>query len=379
MTAAHQRLRELDHDIANIADDADARDITKKLERILAEHCFALGDENPRRPRFQRGIQAKTWWQPGGKEWVRSLLRGYDTMLSVPPDVLPVLDASRIAVKLRSLVCPLGDPACGRETMSWSLRAEEIWKARVELNFQKDECDQEAVRLGIEATYAEWRSCIEMHRTRRATLPLGRLRALTHGWVLLRGKRDAKHRCVETHIVSLATGAAYFAQDCAERGRDPASKSERAGRVALDASREAAWMTLLADQVESTLQPDLDLKRIPSSVKRTHIDPESDFLTIKLDDPNYTPMQWQIVGGGTLLASGQLPWPRSSRAGEDYAMHLWRVAEASFEEGCVPEPLPSWLPAGSKLTQTRLDELRALGRNACRPASCAAPPPPHDD
>jgi len=100
-----------------------------------------------------------------------------------------------------------------------------------------------------------------------------------------------------------------------------------------------------------------------------------------------TRLAWSYVAGGKVVKSGTLTYPQDyNDAAREHALQLLLTAEASFEPGCPPAPVPARIepgttrpgvsgldatPEGLRATQAELtaalDVLRR--RPACSPTS----------
>lgn len=360
---AEAALHELGTLIEAEGPDASPDVINQKLQRILSTDCFAYGSENPRRPQFQHSLQAKSWWEHGGRAWLQSLIRS-SPWVSVPPDVVPVIDVKQLD-QTGQLQCALGDETCGLETRGWALRAEETWNtgsAEAEANAAL--CDMASERVQDVSPYASWRACIEARRNRRPTLPLGRIRAPMHGWVAVRGSsddRDPVRPCDELRIFSVETGAAYVLKSCQARGRASASRTAVVGITSVDAVREALWGASLASQVQM-LQPVAETHRLPTNIERVPIPAIQNVAYADGPRRSQRGLEWSWILDGRVVGAGRLAPDDSGHPGDAYAEVLWRVAWASIRPECPPQPLPVDL---SSVDQVALDELAAHGNSVC--------------
>lgn len=332
-----------------IRDQDDAMHLTQRFEAMLAAPCFDLAVENPRLPTFARGIQARTWWTSGGQDWLEDYVEPGEFTV-VPPDVIPVLAVDgQPPHRLGALLCQLGDTACGRETAGWVLRANEWWRNAYG-NPGESECHKEARQQVPDQRYRTWRTCLEAERPRQPLLPLGRFRAPVRGWFLIWGKRRSHGTCRELRLYSLSSGATYLVRECratSKRSRDSESPTFQAGTVPVDALREAAWMTMLASEVVSPVQIAASMRQMPPDVVRTKIPPIDNVVYLTSDtmqDSSMTQLSWSWFDDGQSYASGSLIGPYSHKPGDNYADHLWRVAEAASRVGCAPEMLPAKFP-----------------------------------
>jgi hypothetical protein len=360
---AEELVRQFEETVATQPADATGHRSTNQIATILSNRCFAFATENPRRPVFELGADAKSWWERGGRAWLKSFLRPPSRWVLVPPDVIPPIETQHLG-GASELECALTDNECGLETAGWVLRADEMWTADSDQSLDNAlKCNSASDRLPNTDPYRSWRSCIEARRSRRPTLPIGRIRAPTHGWVVLQAPSNERGRpCVDLDVFSLETGASYVLRSCAARGRAAASRTTVVGFTSLDAVREALWMSILAPQVQ-VLQPEGEAHALPKDIARTAIRPIDNVVYFDSAQSSQVRAHLQsswIVDGKVI--GGDLAPRAAGRPGDAYAELLWRVARASLREGCPPQKLPANL---TTVDQNVLAELSTSAKNVC--------------
>lgn len=361
----------------------DALAVETAWRAVKAHACFALPlHETWREPPADDPEAFEVWWERGGRDWLASGLStsAHDAFTVVPPDAPKRLEPKK-AGGLSRLECAKGAPdTCAKETAGWVLRA----AAALEPNEDSHDrtvhdaieaaCAAEAKKAAKPEAYRAWRLCLEGKRPQGSMLPLGKFRAPTDGWLVLRGRRGHYQFCDELRAYDLATGAAWIAQSCSglvlqqggsvDHGATDAQRgvSVKVGRLPLEALREAAWMTLLVPHVEEGQQPWGWFVRRPVG------------LEVRWPDDGHvggigmgsfwmssaqTRLAWSWQGRDGLRDAGELTWPDSSVAAVNYADQLWRIAEAAFLEGCAPARPPKQLVVGGKPGVSGLDATRA--------------------
>lgn len=387
--------------------DARPDAIERALEALLEERCLAIADELGGRPHFDSVASARDWLERGGGLWLESLTGGD---FVVPPDPRPTLSLETSPQHpLQSLLCPIGDEACGRATAGWRLRAElafslqtrsERAPTREHIAGERARCLAEARAHPDESTrWLRYTSCMEATVSPQGMLPIGELRAPTRGWWVIRGRRGHYSFCDEVRAYDLATGAAYVTQSCGGLVLRPGGSvdgsatdaargiRETVGRLPVEALREAAWMALLATEVRA-VRPHAERFTVPSELRRRvpaplHATFGSMSSTLWVSSAQ-TRLAWAWIVDGTTVAQGNLTWPDSSEPGEWHADELIAIAEAALEPGCAPARLPPNLPLGNvaagvssidadpasrqRVEDALGDRLRALGAGArlCR-------------
>jgi hypothetical protein len=328
-------------------------------------------------------IALKTFWEKGGRRWLEHYLKlgapqaAGQVQHSVIAPTMPqtLTEESSPSHPLRSLLCSSDDLVCGRATRGWGQRAEQAfesfargqrlrWAAHDPKGSaiqSEQSCSQLAKALPEVERYAGWQECIATLQLRVAALPLGGIAAPDAGWLLVRGRRGHYAFCDELRAYDLATGAAYVARSCSRlalghTGRvDPATTDaarrveSHAGRVVVDNLREAAWMILLAADVQQPAVRDGAAIAIPShvTVNRTAKKPPRRAAYALGKSSDQTRLAWSYLRRGRVVHHGTLTWPSSyDAAAQDHAAKLLHVAEQGFEAGCPPARLPTELDFG---------------------------------
>jgi hypothetical protein len=301
---------------------------------------------------------------------------------------------------LRELLCSFSDANCGVETSGWAIRAGHEFEALAastkrpspnELTKDGDlvDCEQMALRVArkdrFKDRFAEFRSCEERRRAVHSALPIGRMRAPTHGWLLVEGRRGHYSFCDETRAYDLATGSAYRVASCSGlvlqtggsvdfRATDAQRKPTlEMGHLPVMALREVAWMLLLLDEVDrhvvesygvsipKTLPLSVDYDDLSWSFSGTHHSTSAD-----------TTLTWQVVTDSGTVKAGTVTWSPMALddAATEHAVTLLRVAEACHVADCpeVPPPAAS-LRHGPALAASRLDADEASLDAAARAVS----------
>ena len=380
----------------------EVAELNQSLRILLTNHCFAFAEhENPRGITAPSVAAFRAWWLAGGHSWLRSYLHLGDPSspegqkIVLPPAMpqLPRLGSAEKQIPPEMLCEPAA--SCGPIVAGWEARAEAALRYHAvdngratpahgigrssdkEPKAPKDPCLAEAARAAKPSErYMGWRRCVDQQDEPEYGLPFGSFRPLARGWLIVRGRRGHYQFCDEVRAYDLATGAAFVAKDCSglalrengsvdaaatAQGRVP---STEIGRLPLDALREAAWMLVLAPQVEArhrhsrTVPLPKGLRPIWRILYSTTGRGGSAW-----GSSAQTVLGWAIVDQGRTVARGRLTWPSSSEPGEHHAAQLLDIAERSLLPGCPPAGLPASLP---------LD----LGQPAVSPATATPAPTP---
>jgi hypothetical protein len=208
-----------------------------------------------------------------------------------------------------------------------------------------EECGPYAQKAPPDHRFERFQTCLRIASIRsRRFAPLGRLRALDRGWLVVADLRADVGRCHEVRAYDLTTGAAIRAASCSE----PPTLESEVGQVPISAIREAAWSLLLLAALED-VQPRGVLAYLPVGV--------SPLLTPDREATNVTfggcwwggthqihGASWRIQDGAGLLGSGDLTWPeRYNARPEAHAISLVAIADAGFVPGCPPASPPRTL------------------------------------
>jgi hypothetical protein len=382
-TAAAE-LERLGKSIDALGATGDVSPVNAALTKMLETPCFALAEGESIEPLvFDSGLSAKTWWSEGGQAWLAHYLElgegrakhhaNHPLYSWVPPSPRKTLTAeSAKGSPLAPILCRADDATCGAETRGWLQRADEAFTAHALARREepwtsepRQTCAAKARQAKRGAQYAAWRTCIDETRERHGALPLGRFRAPTEGWLVLRGRRGHYHFCDEIRAYDLATGAAWITGTCGglllrengsvdqkktDDGRGPRSE---AGRLPQDNLREAALATFLAPHVqEQVLQAGFGLA-LPDDLALEMNQRELHGLGMSWRGTSaQTTVSWSWVVSGRTVTSGELTWPQNyNEAGADHAVKLLQIAEAAYAPlkagECAPAAPPSPLPLGA--------------------------------
>ncbi len=349
--------------------------------------CLEQAAASPVEPSFRSRAALRAWWAEGGLDWLwhyaMGRAPGEPFEVVWPPDERPALslEASPAEHRLRGLLCAEGDASCGLETTGWALRAERAFAAHAGRERERavvlarhaevgpdgaerariGACARQADQTAATTRFPAWSACVAQARDRATALPVGRLRAPSRGWLVIRGRRGHYGFCDEVRAYDLGTGAAYVASSCSalalrtdgsvHGGATDAARrpSVTAGRLPVDALREAAWMLLVMEEVDHE-HATTARAALPPSVSSSW-EPGLGFggsgSGSAWSTSAQTTLSWAWVDGDRALAEGTLTWPDSYRAAEDHAAQLVRVAEAALAPGCAPAVLPRRLSLGS--------------------------------
>lgn len=366
-------------DAVDTAMDGEASlvEIQQALDALRATPCFALaaleGDDEP----FVTAEVARRWWLEGGQDWASQYVAfgaGDRREIVLAPTRRGTL-AREVAAPddpLRSLLCADGDVTCGRETAGWVLRAERAFEDHARRERERDrerreeddeddedddeptDCATEAREASAEDRYLTFRACEETRRPRQSALPVGRMRAPTEGWLIVRGRRGHYRFRDEVRAYDLATGAAYVVSSgsalvlrrsgAVDGASTDAGRAEvdQVGRLSAEAVRELAWMLFVGERVEERHAP-VAYVALPRGVEPRAGADASVFPGLHLSawfSSAQTQLDWSWVVRGRVLHRGSLTWPESGGAAEDHAAQLLRIAEATFLPGCAPAALP---------------------------------------
>jgi hypothetical protein len=375
--AGQQALKALHERITGLADNDPPTPTLDQFAALLSTECFRFALESPRMPSPDTALSLKQWWADGGYDWLASYLElpelGLSTDLKkhvvVPPDTRRTLRVGAGPAHLAPLLCALDDPKCAADTQGWRARAESFLSLhRVQeearetdedlkeaLGSDPRSCEKIATSAPAALRYRVWRDCVESQRPQRWTLPLGRLKAPTSGWLIVSGRRGHYSFCEAIGAYHLGTGAAYIAESCSdlvlgEAGDVDRRATQRAARVRtvtgtlrLDNLREAAWALLLLKEAEK-VQARAESYPLPSDLTPLLTAKEGEgpivFSGGEWMSTAQTILDWSWVPEAGPVATGELTWPNSSNGVEEHAAGLLEVAEGTLIEGCPPSPPP---------------------------------------
>ncbi|MCU0683714.1 MAG: hypothetical protein MUF34_15980, partial [Polyangiaceae bacterium] len=404
LKAAEAKLTELDALMQRLRPADDPEPALAALRAALAEGCFRISAGDEPTLEADSGHALKAWWnEAGGRSWMEHYLE-----LKVPPDdqgnpssvIAPTIRSTltretRPGHPLAALLCGVGDEACAAETAGFRERAEYAFRRSAEAKRARwldsdrespppesiETCLAKATKPPPDERYAAWRECLRSASRATTRLPLGAMRAPRRGWLLVRGRRGHYAFCDEVRAYDLATGAAYAAHSCSGlalrqdgsvdgRRTDAARRDETsAGRVSVEALREAVWMALFAPEA----QPDVEEYwgfAIPKGVEPKA--PEDGLLrglgmSVRVSS-SQTTLSWSYVVDGTSIAANTLTWPEDDNdPAREHAVRLLRFAESTLQPGCPSAALPPLDFGGATPGVSSLDakpsSLRAVERD----------------
>jgi len=275
-------------------------------------------------------------------------------------------------------MCRANDERCGQQTKGWLGRAHRAFEGYALKNAASraknsphnsrgqvlKNCEQKALKEPAGERYLGWRQCIASVHQRRVALPLGKFRAPSEGWLVMRGRRGHHSFCDEVRAYDLKTGAAYTVQSCSGLALRPsgrvnakltnAARKSRTlmGKLPVSNLREAALMTFLASEAEQDIQAEPDAVALPPGISQK-VTPTNNRGLGFIGSHGWfssaqTSLAWSWIRRGKVQAEGALTWPQSSDAAQDYAVKLLKIAEVAMTPGCPPARLPPNLPVGSK-------------------------------
>ncbi|NRD44850.1 hypothetical protein [Corallococcus exiguus] len=377
--SAREQLSAFDARMDALADDGEVVAAQAGILSLLGHRCFRIARE-------EEGLEAltqneegpvpalalKTWWRDGGKAYFTSHLElggpGAQTIV-IPPDVRDVLSREASPKhRLASLLCPMKVGDCGAETEAWRARAEKSFRPenRRPGTFDEDaqtppDCMKEARKQPSLHRYKTWRACLALSPGARhvlPVLPLGRIRAPTDGWLVIRGRRGHYAFCDQLDAYHLATGTTYRSSSCSNlalksdgkvdvAGTDAARQSGvRVGRVSPERIRELVWMLLLEPEVKDRVQVEAVRVPVPKGLRvewpATDEGSEGGIAGgVFGGSTAQTTLSWKwFPPGGAEPMSGDFRFPYSWAPGEDHANVLMTEAEATLQEGCPALPVP---------------------------------------
>jgi hypothetical protein len=178
----------------------------------------------------------------------------------IPPDLPDSLvpgDEEGTARALSALACAPDHRACVGEAVRLRTKAQRFFAAnrrrlvddcRERWADQKDGArPQGCTHAAASGDYPRWRACIDQRRPRVPAFPIGDLRPVMDGWLMVQDQRmpaAGGNGCTRTLAAHLASGGAHVVQSCPGRAAD-----STAGTVPLPLLRETTWMLLLAEHV----------------------------------------------------------------------------------------------------------------------------------
>ncbi|RKH35068.1 hypothetical protein D7Y13_18140 [Corallococcus praedator] len=404
-TEARDGLAAFDKQVDALADGDTVAPLRPAMIALRDLRCFALArEEDAWLPVSEpdsgeqdvSALALKTWWRDGGKAFFASHLElgrpGPHTVVN-PPELRAVLTREHSkGHRLEALACPTKADACGMETGPWRARAEQAFRPEFLRDGQlrasaKDrprppDCAARARKQPAKQRYKTWRECLADAPGALPVLPalpLGRIRAPMDGWLVVRGRRGHHAFCDQLDAFHLVTGATYEARSCGglalqSQGRvdvvrtEAARRSEvRVGRVDPERLRELTWMLLLAPEVQADVQVEALRTPVPKDFR---IEWTATNLVGGVQGGMFggssgqTRLNWSwFPSGGAEPWSGTWTYPWSWAVGEDYVNELLEDAEATFQEGCPRQPVPSRMMAFTREPAVHgLDAPNGVGR-----------------
>lgn len=364
-------LEAINSTITRLSPAADPGPLLERINRLTGSRCLEIASGICGRPEKDPSVLAlQTWWSGGGYAHLRSYLdlgKPGKLMVQLSPSVRETLGVDRFPPghPLHPLVCPTDDDRCGAETIAWTARAHGV------LGFQRErepacgrigkrdrppstpeECGAYAVKGAPRLRFERFTHCLAELQRSQPALPVGRLRVPTAGWLTIASGHYHWFCGPAVRVFDLATGATIGFGGCdpmAPRGRndriEPGQVRIEMGRVPVGAIREAAWMLLMLDSIESFVDLEGVGAELPSGVARTlprrrpkPIDPNkicggTTIMSNFSSGGSY--LEWKAHLAGPLEASGEFSWPGDDdNAAISHATELLRAAEAAFVPGC---------------------------------------------
>jgi hypothetical protein len=394
--SALDELKAIDIAVRSLAADAHPEALIARIEAMVNTKCFEiLGGISLR---AADGLSLKTYWESGGFARLRDTLhlgeKGH-RMMWTEPSVRRSLTVETVPTSpVIGMLCSVNDEDCGTETAAWELRADQIFTLAGTANDRVHEsidCAARARTVPPRRRFKVWRECFEGSQADRwsvgrTSLPIGRTRAPKQGWLVIKGRRGHYSFCDEVGAYDLATGSAYVLSSCsalaleasgtvnAKATNDARQTQFKIGHLSIDHLREAVWMMVLLDELDSDVRVNSVGTELPEWIQ-AQVDSEGWDLGGIIGGAHggstaQTTFDWDIVGGDHLQKSGRLTYPYSMNVAEDHAIHLLRIAEMKFEHGCPEVTMPVSLV---KLSSRTGDAFKSLWEQAsAQQAACRA-------
>lgn len=394
--SALDELKAIDVAVRSLAPDVHPEALIARIEAMVNTKCFeilggiSLGAAD--------GLSLKTYWESGGFARLRDTLHlgeRVHRMMRTEPSVRRSLTVETAPTSpIIGMLCSATDENCGAETAAWELRANQIFTLEETTNTRSHEsidCAAAARAVPPRRRFKVWRECFEgsradMWSVGRTSLPIGSTRAPKQGWLVIKGRRGHYSFCDKVGAYDLATGSAYVLSSCsalaleasgavnAKATNDARQNQVKIGHLSIDHLREAVWMMVLLDELDSDVRVVSVGKELPEWIQ-ARVDSESEDRGGRIEggvgvSTDQTRLVWEIVGGDHLQKSGRLTYPYSMQVAEDHAVHLLRIAEMKFEQGCPEVTMPVSL---MKLSSGSGDAFKSLWEQAsAQQATCRA-------
>lgn len=369
---------------------ADPKPLEEQLETLLDQPCFELAKADPKELlTFPNALSLRHWWGHGGSDWLWSYLRaGEQRYLKIAPTprLALTLETAPNDHPLRPLLCPADESKpCAIESSGWARRTREklelVGNRRRSVKDEVD-CAEEAKKEPKAERYAAYRACLESGFERQETLPIGRFKAPSDGWLVMND--DSGGGCRHVHAFDLVTGSAYSADDCT------GTTQTSVGRLPVGALREAMWMLVLAREAQHDVKNSQGFhvpEKIP--IQRTRGETIGlGFISCSCGCGVSMQRSWSWMRDKNGTLRGQVSGVVRGQ-GDDaairHAFDLLEIASSAFEKGCAPASPPArvaWNAAGPSsregeaavLDDVESEPVRAALLKAKAPRTCTAKP-----
>ncbi|MFO0736977.1 MAG: hypothetical protein U0270_13910 [Labilithrix sp.] len=374
--AAATELASISKAIHDLPMTGDPKPIATRLASLVETKCFlGVGDELMI-GEFQSALSLKTYWGEGGEASLSARLawdKSGDRRFWLAPSIRHALTRESVPAThpLASLLCPAVPNGCGSETTGWAHRAELALHAHAEAKRgsaseppkTQESCAKAAAAVVPSSrAFLTFRSCLQQTAIHEDALPLGRFRAPSSGWLVLRGRRGHHSWCEELRAYDLTTGSAHVASLCGGMfsAQGPIGIKVEKGKLPVDALREAAWMMLLANTADRDVVVSGSGIYIPKEID-IRLPAEQGFgigLGSFGTSSGRTTLVYQWIVGGKSIASGTVEWPDAHDAADEHATNLLAIAELAMVKGCAPAAVPAipWTARYDKATRVTRPE-----------------------
>lgn len=368
--AAKSALEAFGDRVRALAPKDDVRPAAEALARLVAGPCFALLDGDfPGAEAFTSSASLRAFWSSGGEGWAWQALGYADD----ERPIVHTIPTPRTALSLEAtprhplapfLLCSESDARCGAETVGWMRRASHAFETFDRLRAlehagahdDQGECEKRATALPELERFQAFRACMADTQTPHTTLPLGAFKAPREGWLVVRGRRGHYAFCDEVRAYDLATGAALVARSCGglalrsdgsvdgQKTRANQAPRDDAGRVSVDALREAAFAMVLTDLVDHRVVPSGFGWYLPEGIPLARREGFSGgaFGGSYRSSSGQTTLAFSWRARGALVTRSTLTWPEDyNDAARAHAVELLAIAESTFVSGCAPSVPPA--------------------------------------